>query len=215
MRRFQYQTYQLDSYQLFLERSICLLLREGGYYGMIIPNPWLTNLLQTKIRLLVTRQSRICEIVHFRFPVFPSVTVDTEIVILQKKNPSEWRPVVGVYSRLNDFITDQVSEGREILVHEQARWEALEGGVINIFMTPADTSLAGKCTAAGVPLESLAAVNVGIKPYQAGKGKPPKQKKPSTNGPSIVIGGYHRNTVVICGEATSGVTSSRPWKQNT
>src|SRR5258708_10313577 len=61
------QSYQLDTYLLFLEASIKRLLRNKGYYGMIIPNPWLTNLLQQSIRKLVVEKTRIHQIVHFRF----------------------------------------------------------------------------------------------------------------------------------------------------
>jgi hypothetical protein len=54
---------------------------------MIIPNPWLTNLLQQDTRRFVTQNTRIREIVHFLFPVFSSATVDTEIVLLEKATP--------------------------------------------------------------------------------------------------------------------------------
>ncbi|KKK56972.1 hypothetical protein LCGC14_3059170, partial [marine sediment metagenome] len=90
------QTYQLDSYQLFLERAVAYLLSEAGFYGMIIPNPWLTNLVQTAIRRMVTAETRIVDVVHFRFAVFPKVTVDTQIVVLQKADPVHWRASVSI-----------------------------------------------------------------------------------------------------------------------
>ena len=83
------QSYQLDSYLLFLERSIKDLLLSGGLFGMIVPNPWLTNLLQQNTRRFVTQNTRIREVVHFLFPVFSSVTVDTEILLLEKAAPDK------------------------------------------------------------------------------------------------------------------------------
>jgi hypothetical protein len=177
LSKFPHQTYQLDSYQLFLERAVQFLLRQGGLYGMIIPNPWLTNLLQTKIRQLVVNNTRINEIVHFRFPIFPKVTVDTEIVLLEKSEPIHWRPIVNIYDDLDAFDNGAVVTGKTQLVHEQDNWHLLDGGVINIFMKPNEDALAAKCKKAGPPLDSLFVINVGIKPYQVGKGKPPQTRK--------------------------------------
>jgi hypothetical protein len=177
LSKYTHQTYQLDSYQLFLERALGVLLHQGGHYGMIIPNPWLTNLLQTKIRRLVTTNTRIHEIVHFRFPVFPKATVDTEIVLLERNDPTKWQPVVSVFENLESFCDVEIATGKTQLLHEQDKWRLLDGGVINIFMTPNEDALAAKCKKAGVPLESLCVINVGIKPYQVGKGKPPQTKK--------------------------------------
>jgi len=56
--------------------------------------------------------------------------------------------------------------------HKQDKWRALNGGVINIFISASEEALARKCTRAGSPLDSLCAINVGIKPYQVGKGAP-------------------------------------------
>lgn len=51
--KFRHQSYQLDSYLLFIELSIARLLKNGALWGMIIPNPWLSNLKQGKLRRLV------------------------------------------------------------------------------------------------------------------------------------------------------------------
>ena len=170
------QSYQLDSYLLFLERAIRDLLNHFAHFGMIIPNPWLTNLLQTNTRRFVTKNTRICEIVHFSFPVFPKVTVDTEIVILQKASPKEWQAKVTIIKSLDSFHRQTCSENQQIS-HNQEKWTDLDGGVINIFTNQIEESLAKKCSKIGEPFDSLCIINVGIKPYQIGKGKPPQTKE--------------------------------------
>ena len=175
--KFACQSYQLDSYLLFLERALRDLLSMDGFYGMIIPNPWLTNLLQKSIRRFVTENARICEIVHFQFPVFPKVTVDTEVVILQKAIPENWQAVATIVESLDAFQRLPLGQGIEKIRHEQQKWQALDGGVINIFMSPSEEALADKCSRIGVPLSSLCIINVGIKPYQIGKGTPPQTKE--------------------------------------
>jgi len=170
------QTYQLDSYQLFLEQAVAHLLKSGGYYGMIIPNPWLTNLLQTSIRRLVLNATRVVDIVHFRFPVFPKVTVDTEIVVLERSDPKNWKPRVLVVESPSALSSGTAGPGVVQLRHAQNMWQDGDGNVINIFLSPHDEALARKCRTQGTPLSVLCTINVGIKPYQVGKGKPPQTR---------------------------------------
>lgn len=175
--RYSFQTYQLDSYLLFLERSLRELLRTGGLYGMIIPNPWLTNILQTTTRRFVCEHCRIHEIVHFKFPVFPGVTVDTQIVVLEKGDPSDWTARVLVVSpseRIGDALPALPSVA---LSHKQEKWRKLDGGVLNIFTSEAEEALAAKIAKQSVRLDSFCDINVGIKPYQVGKGVPKQTKQ--------------------------------------
>ncbi|MGC1619969.1 MAG: TaqI-like C-terminal specificity domain-containing protein [Candidatus Acidiferrum sp.] len=171
------QTYQLDSYLLFLEKAIRDVLKEGAFYGMIIPNPWLTNLLQDSIRRFVTETTRVREIVHFKFAVFSKVVVDTEIVLLQKAKPSRWEATVTVADTLNAFTSGKPCKELQVLRHQQQKWRDLNGGVINIFTSESEEALAAKCRKISRRLESYCDINVGIKPYQVGKGMPPQTRR--------------------------------------
>jgi hypothetical protein len=171
-KQYTCQSYQLDSYLLFLERAIRDLLRKDGLYGMIIPNPWLTNLRQTATRRFVTQNARIVEIVHFQFPVFRGVTVDTQIVLLQKRNPANWKAKVTFARTRAAFEIGGASPDLVGLQQDQDRWRSLDGGVINILMSEADVRLSLKIAGKGTLAASLFNINVGIKPYQVGKGMP-------------------------------------------
>jgi len=172
-RKYSAQSYQAESYLLFLERAITTLVKDEGRVGMIIPNPWLTNILQTKMRKLITSECRIDEIAHFQFAVFPKVTVDTEIVVLQRGNSKGWKPKATLVPSLQDFLTEERPNVIQ-LTHDQDAWRESDGAPINIFLSAPQRRLASKIKAAGVPLSSLCFVNVGIKPYQTGKGSPPQ-----------------------------------------
>ncbi|MBV6395677.1 MAG: hypothetical protein HFACDABA_01256 [Anaerolineales bacterium] len=174
------QNYQLDTYLLFLERAIKNLLRENGCFGMIIPNPWITNLLQTSTRKFVVESTRVSEIVHFTFPVFKKVTVDTQVVILQKGLQKQWKPAATIVDDPEDLIT---GENITRIIHDQDKWRALSGNVINIFMTEKDLAVAEQVKRVSVELQSLFEINVGIKPYQTGKGVPPQSKQTVENRP--------------------------------
>jgi hypothetical protein len=144
---------------------------------MIIPNPWLTNVLQGNIRKFVVENARVAEIVHFRFPVFPKVTVDTEIVILQRGDPKGWQAVATIVDSLDAFEARLSKDGIKRIRHRQDRWRESAGAAINIFLGSAEKALARKCARLGAPLDSLCNINVGIKPYQVGKGTPPQTRQ--------------------------------------
>jgi len=170
------QSYQLDSYLVFLEKAIRDLIKRGGFFGMIFPNPWLTNVLQGNIRKFVVANTRVVEIVHFRFPVFPKVTVDTEIVVLQRGDAAGWQSIATIVESLDAFEAWSAT-GIKHIRHNQDQWRKSDGAVINIFLGAAEKALARKCARLGARLDSLCGINVGIKPYQVGKGKPPQTRQ--------------------------------------
>lgn len=175
--KYTHQSYQLDSYLLFLEQALENTLGRGGFYGMIIPNPWLTNLLQSNIRKLVVEKTRVQEIVHFLFPVFPKVTVDTEILILRKAPQAQQQTLVTIVQSLKSFLVPSGDSENKQIQHDQQKWRDLNGGTINIFTSPAEEALATKCSTVSQLLNSLFDINVGIKPYQTGKGHPPQTRE--------------------------------------
>lgn len=180
-RFYPQQNYQLDTYMLFVERALDTLLRQGGYLGMIIPNPWLTNVLQTKMRQFVLQSSTIKEVVHFTFPVFAraKAVVDTEIVVLQTpKSPSA--PKAYIVSELGaDGLIDTTKA--TTIEHQQDDWISSEGASINIFLNAAERQMARKIAAAGPPIGLSLNISVGMKPYQVGKGVPKQTRDDVTN----------------------------------
>jgi type I restriction-modification system DNA methylase subunit len=174
--KYQNQNYQLDSYLLILEKSLRDLLKNNSFYGMIIPNPWLTNLNQKKIRKFVVSKTQIREIVHFQFPIFPKATVDTEIVIIKKTKPKKNIASVKIVKSLETFQKQDNRPEIKIL-HKQSKWIKLNGGIINIFMNPSEEKMSKKCLKQSLPLSRLCTINVGIKPYQVGKGNPPQTEE--------------------------------------
>jgi type I restriction-modification system DNA methylase subunit/predicted type IV restriction endonuclease len=173
--RHAHQNYQLDSYLLFMEASLTTQLRRDGLFGMIIPNPWLTNLLQKSMRRFVIQTTCIEQIVHFTFRVFPKATVDTEIVILKNQRPiSTHTAFVQVVESIDELSAPPDNSAAKHIRHNQAKWLGLDGGTVNIFTSGEEEALAKRCLAHAVPLEELFEINVGIKPYQKGKGKPPQ-----------------------------------------
>ena len=173
LAKYQNQNYQLDSYLIFLEQSIKTLLKSNGVFGMIIPNPWLTNLLQKKLRRFVFENTCVNEIVHFNQKVFRSVTVDTEIVLLTNKRPKNNVTKITLVEKGKSLLNYKHS----IIFHKQDGWISAKGEVINIFQSERDKTLIQKIINESSNLEEHFFINVGIKPYQVGKGKPKQTKE--------------------------------------
>ena len=163
---FKIQNYQLDTYLLFVEKSLALL-RARGQLGMIIPNTWLLNLQCKEIRRHMLNCTQIETIVHYRYPVFRA-TVDTEIVILENAPPAETHAIT----------INLVEKGgtRVEFATPQRRWQAGDGKPVNVFARPEVVALVDKFRAFPL-LDHLCVITQGAKPFQVGKGKPPQTRK--------------------------------------
>jgi adenine-specific DNA-methyltransferase len=161
---------------LFLEKATRSLLAMSSRFGMIIPNPWLTNLTQNKIRQLLTAALSIEQVVHFHYPVFRKVTVDTQIIILSKPWVSNNRITAFFAYQKDDLIEGTFEESGHQIAHKQKDWQSLNGDVINIFLSDSERKLALKIQSETRLLSDHLNINVGIKPYQTGKGIPPQSK---------------------------------------
>jgi adenine-specific DNA-methyltransferase len=166
--RFQHQDYQLDSYLLFLERAISLLA-PNGYLGLILPNTWLVSLTYVNIRRLLTQQTTILGIGYISTQVFPDAIVDTVILLVQKRAPSEG-PVVEVVQRGED-------DWEKIHSVPQQRWAMLDGQPINVFLDEAVIALLQRVHQSSTPLGEICIITQGCKPYQTGKGDPPQTRE--------------------------------------
>ena len=165
LSHFHHQSYQLDSYLLFLEKGINLI-NNSGCLAYIIPNPWLINLKLNKIRKFITDETSILNITHYTKKVFDA-TVDNEVIVLKKSNPIN--NIVKITIHENEFhqINNQIP---------QKELQILDGGPINIFLDDNDVKILNQIKVGSLLLKDICRVVVGVKPYQVGKGNPPQTK---------------------------------------
>jgi hypothetical protein len=173
LQKFKYQNYQPESYLIFFEQIFTELLVQSGKCGIIIPNTWLTNLRQKNIRKFIFENTAINEIVHFHQPVFRSVTVDTEVIVITNTPPKTNIVRVSVVDKGTKFTEDK----HKIIKHKQKEWIIEEGNAVNIFQSERDKILFRKIQNDSSLLDVYFTINVGIKPYQVGKGKPKQTRK--------------------------------------
>ena len=158
---------------LFIEQALFL---NQGFIGLIIPNTWLLNLTYEKIRKHLFAQTTIRNIVHYRHRVFHQATVDTEIVIIEKSQPTETHQVEITLIEKDRSATNYVIP--------QNRWQTREGKAINILEKPELMVLADKLRAFQ-KLDHLCMITQGTKPFQVGKGKPPQTRQIVSKKPFV------------------------------
>jgi adenine-specific DNA-methyltransferase len=167
LAKFSIQDYQLDTYMLFIEKSITLL-RRYGLLGVIVPNTWLLNLQSKRFRKHVFDMTQLENLVHYRRPVFPGVTVDTEVFVLRKAVPAvEHQIAITIIDKDNAETHYSIS---------QKRWQLREGEPVNILERPELIAIADKMKTMPI-LDEICIITQGSKPFQVGKGKPPQTRK--------------------------------------
>ncbi len=167
LQKFKLQEYQLDTYLLFVERALSLVV-EKGLIGLIIPNTWLLNLLSPQIRKAIFEKTKIESIAHYRYPVFHQATVDTEVAIFRKQKPD-------VADMINITLVEKDGRTDNYPIAQQ-RWRDGHGKAVNIFERPEMIGLADKLKSLR-RLDDVCRITQGAKPFQVGKGKPPQTRK--------------------------------------
>ncbi|MBN2130033.1 MAG: N-6 DNA methylase, partial [Sedimentisphaerales bacterium] len=81
--RYESAAYKIDTYHVFLEQA-CLLAKDAGMVGMITPNTYLRNKYAIALRRFLLQRAEVMDLLLFDFGVFPRVSVDTVVTILQR-----------------------------------------------------------------------------------------------------------------------------------
>lgn len=173
--RYKLQNYQLDTYLLFLERTINLMKQEG-YLGLIIPNTWLLNLQTSKIRKYIFKETTVENIVHYKHRVFDKVTVDTEVAIFRKNRPNSAHKIKICIVEKDKKITEYAIP--------QALWDKADGKPVNINSSPDVEAISSKLQKLPI-LDDLCNITQGAKPFQVGKGKPRQTRQIVNDKPFV------------------------------
>jgi len=174
-KRYKHQSYQLDSYLLFVEKSN-ELVKKNGFIGYIMPNTWLSTLLTDKIRKFIFNTFSILHINHYSYFVFEDATVETDTYILKATKPKNNSININIVNKDNS-ISKAIN---------QSIWIDKDGQPINIYETQEIQSLKKKLEKFE-KLGDITEIVQGVKPFQKGKGKPPQDKEIMDTKPFVQI----------------------------
>jgi hypothetical protein len=103
-------TSQMDSWSLFIERSI-IGLRKGGYLGLVVPNTLLLNPNYTQIRSILLSQCQITYLVNLGEGIFPGVA-QPAMIIIAKKTPYNPTHKISVIPSISKQMREEILNGQ-------------------------------------------------------------------------------------------------------
>lgn len=155
--------YQLDTYVIFIEKSL-LLLKTQGKLSFITPTTWLNMFYFKNIRNIICHNTDIKLIRFFKYQVFEDVIAETCLFVLDKECNSNNLTKIS--------ICGNISEEDCLHFIQQKNWrDNFEIG-FNVFYSENKLILIHKIFNKKISLKALGIVTVGIKPYQTNKGVP-------------------------------------------
>ncbi|MDI6738501.1 MAG: N-6 DNA methylase [Nanoarchaeota archaeon] len=161
---------RMNLYAVFVEKSVHLL-KEGGYFGFIIPNSILYNKSYQKLRALLLDKVTLRKIIRLPDNVFQNVKVETIILIYQKKREitKNLNCEVFIYSREVTINTINKENNAQIISFNQGVWKT-EPNTINISTNASLITILNKIEEETKPLIDICDFSLGLTPYDKYKG---------------------------------------------
>lgn len=175
-KKYKHQNYQLDLYLIFLERYH-QILSSKGLVGVIIPNTWLQSITFTSIRKYLVNDFLWHKILHSKKHIFDAV-VDTHVLIFEKNNLDK-----------ENLVQIDLVENEDIIFYQNLEQKnfSTNGEIINILAKPEETDLYNKIKKNSFLIKDVTTSNVGVKPFQVGKGIPKQTREIVTEKPFVKI----------------------------
>jgi type I restriction-modification system DNA methylase subunit len=173
IKNFNSALYQLNTYLLFIEKSI-ELLKENGIYGLIVPNAWLMVFSGKGLREFILNNCKLNQIINLEGYSFESVNVETIIILAQKKK-----------IKINNFDILLSKDKEFIFSHKRNQFDFSQNDSSEFKVFSDDTSLllTKRLKINSVILDSIVQIKAGLQAYEKGKGSPKQTAEDVKNRP--------------------------------
>lgn len=165
--------YQLNTYILFMEKSIALL-KNNGFYGLIVPNAWLMVSSGTNLRKHILETSSLKSIVNLEGYSFENVNVET-IIIVSTKKLDEKNTLSIFLNKNNEFVFSHKKEQKEFSLNS--------GYEFRVFSNDKNFKILNKIILNTPNLNELVTIKAGLQAYEIGKGNPVQTAEDVKNRP--------------------------------
>jgi len=173
VENYQSANYQINTYLLFIEKSINLI-KPNSNYGLIIPNAWLMVYSGEGLRKYILDNCKIHEIINLEGYSFENVSVET-IILLAKKEKVIKNEFEVLFSQGNEFILSHKKE--------QNDFSKNDGFEFRVFADGESSELITKLQKNSVILDNLVQIKAGLQAYEKGKGNPKQSADDVKNRP--------------------------------
>lgn len=169
VKKYTSAQYQVNTYLLFIEKSIELIKSKVGKLSLIVPNAWLMVSSASNLRRLLLEKTTINSIVNLLGYSFENVNVETIILNITNTTPIK-NHLISILknNQYHDFY----------FLHTKSQQLFLQkmDFAFQIFIMDRDEFLIEKIRNKSRKLDDVYAVKCGLKAYQSGKGNPKQTK---------------------------------------
>ncbi len=174
MKEYVSTQYQINTYMVFMEKSISLL-KNCGYSGLIVPNSWLMISSAQKLRSFLLENTFIDKIVNLSGNSFEDANVETIILINAKSNTKKNNAITIKQNQNQDFIFLHDKNQNSFLANDNAEF--------NIYTNDISFDIIKKMINNSEELDTVASVKAGLQAYEIGKGNPKQTAEDVKNRP--------------------------------
>ena len=170
-KNYKTSEYQLNTYGLFIEKSI-KLIKKNALLGLIVPNYWLSTDNDKLLRKLAFFDNKTLELINI-YQVFENANVDTLILLLQKEISSINDSIItkSIDKNLNSINDRLLALNNKIWsIINEIKLDSLNDDFKISFSKSFE--LKGECK-----LKDFFTLKKGMQPYEEGKGKPKQTRK--------------------------------------
>lgn len=155
--------YQINTYLLFIEKSVHLI-KDHGIYGLIIPNSWLMMYSGKGLRKFLLETNKINQIINLAGFSFETANVETVILLAEKESSKKENTVEILLNNGNEFYLSHTKK--------QTEFSKNEGFEFKVFLDDESDELNLKINKNSEILDNLVLIKAGLKAYEKDKGEP-------------------------------------------
>nr|WP_235893292.1 N-6 DNA methylase [Flavobacterium franklandianum] len=155
--------YQINTYLLFIEKTVHLL-KEKGIYGLIIPNSWLMMYSGEGLRKFLLETNKLNQIINLAGYSFESANVETVILLAEKAPIKNENSIQILLNNGNEFYFSHSKQQTEFANNEGFEFKVFLDDESEVFNT--------KIVVNTFPLNDLVEIKAGLKAYEKDKGEP-------------------------------------------
>ncbi|WP_291097043.1 MULTISPECIES: Eco57I restriction-modification methylase domain-containing protein [unclassified Flavobacterium] len=166
--------YQINTYLLFIEKSVHLI-KDNGIYGLIIPNSWLMMYSGEGLRKFLLETNKINQIINLAGFSFETANVETVILLSEKESSKKENTVEILLNNGNEFYLSHSKK--------QIEFSKNEGFEFKVFLDDESDELNEKIIKNSEILDSLVDIKAGLQAYEKDKGEPKQSAEDVVNRP--------------------------------
>jgi len=164
--------YQINTYLLFIEKSVSIL-KQNGVYGLIIPNAWLMVYSGEGLRKYLLEKCNLYQIINLEGYSFESANVETVILLAENKAVSNSNSLEIYLNNGTEFYLSHIKN--------QLDFKNNEGSEFKVFINDENDEINSKIISETFPLNDLVEIKAGLKAYEKNKGEPKQSAEDVVN----------------------------------